>query len=383
MMETKLTRIAEIAKAKPNERFTSLAHLLDKQMLWGCHLELPANKATGMDKVTKEVYEKNLEENLDDLLTRLKRKGYRPQASRRTYIPKDEKSKRPLGIPSYEDKIVQRGMSKILQAIYEQDFMNFSYGFRPGRGQHDALKELDQMMMRNPVHYVVDADIRGFFNHVDHGWLMEFLKHRIADPTLLLYINRFLKAGLIEDGQYEETEEGTPQGGLISPVLANVYLHYALDLWFEKAVKRGCQGYSGMVRYADDFVCCFERKEDAERFYTALVERLGKFGLEIAEEKTKIIRFGRRAEIACKNVGLKKPQTFDFLGFTHYWGKGKAGRHRLMRKTSAKKFRTKVKEFRMWIQANRHMTEEELVTTVRRKLQGHYTTTGCLTTTTV
>lgn len=371
-METKLTRIAEIARAKPKERFTSLAHLLDKQMLWDCHLELPANKATGIDKVTKAAYEQKLEENLDDLLARLKRKGYRPQASRRTYIPKDEKSKRPLGIPSYEDKIVQRGMNRILQAIYEQDFMNFSYGFRPGRGQHDALRELDQVIMGNPVYYVVDADIRGFFNHVDHKWLMEFLKHRIADPTLLLYINRFLKAGIIEDGKYEETVEGTPQGGLISPVLANVYLHYALDLWFEKAVKRRCKGYAGMVRYADDFVCCFERKEDADGFYTTLIERLGKFGLEIAEEKTKIIRFGRRAEIECKNLGLKKPQTFDFLGFTHYWGKGKTGRYRLMRKTSAKKFNTRTKEFKMWMRANRHMTEDDLVITIRRKLNGHY-----------
>lgn len=371
-METKLTRIAEIAKAKPEERFTSLAHLLDKQMLWDSHLELPADKATGIDKVTKAAYEQNLEANLDDLLVRLKRKGYRPQASRRTYIPKDEKSKRPLGIPSYEDKIVQRGMNKVLQAIYEQDFMNFSYGFRPGRGQHDALRELDQMLMRNPVHYVVDADIRGFFNYVDHGWLMKFLAHRIADPTFLLYINRFLKAGVMEDGKFEETAAGTPQGGLVSPILGNVYLHYTLDLWFEKVVKRACKGYAGMVRFADDFVCCFERKEDAEWFYTALIARLGKFRLEIAEEKTKIIRFGRGAEVACKNVGLKKPQTFDFLGFTHYWGKGKSGKYRLMRKTSAKKFKIRVREFKVWIRTNRHMTEDELVNAVRRKLRGHY-----------
>lgn len=371
-METKLARIAEVAKAKKKERFTSLAHLLNKQMLWDCHLELPANKATGVDRVTKLAYEENLESNLDDLLARLKRKGYRPQASRRTYIPKDEKSKRPLGIPAYEDKIVQRGLNKILQAIYEQDFMAFSYGFRPNRGQHDALRKLDNIIMRHPVRYVVDVDIRGFFDHVDHEWLMKFLKERIADPNVLLYINRFLKAGIMEKGEYEPTEEGTPQGGLISPILGNIYLHYALDLWFEVAVKRACKGYAGMVRFADDFVCCFEHQEDADRFYVALVKRLEKFKLGIAEEKTKIIRFGRGAELDCKKLGLRKPHTFDFLGFTHIWGKGKSGKFRLIRKTSAKKFKLRIKEFKQWIRRNRHMTEQELVASVRRKLIGHY-----------
>ena len=372
-MQTKLARIAEIAKAKPKERFTSLAHLLDKQALWSCHMELPADKATGVDGMTKAAYEKDLEANLDDLVERLKRKAYRPQPSRRTYIPKDEKSKRPLGIPAYEDKIVQRGLNQILQAIYEQDFLPFSYGFRPGRGQHDALRELDRIIMGNPVRYVVDADIRGFFNHVDHDWMMEFLKVRIADPTILRYIRRFLKAGIMENGIYEETEEGTPQGGIVSPILANIYLHYTLDLWFEVKVKREmCKGYAGMVRFADDFVCCFEHKEDAERFYPALVERLRKFKLEVAEEKTKIIRFGRGAEVECKSLGLKKPQTFDFLGLTHLWGKGRNGKHRLMRKTSAKKFKTRVKEFNLWAKANRHLPERDFVETVRRKLIGHY-----------
>jgi len=371
-VETKLTRIAEKAKEKTSERFTSLAHVLDKQMLWDCHLELPANKATGIDKVTKAAYEENLEENLDDLLARLKRQGYKPQASRRTYIPKDEKSKRPLGIPSYEDKIVQRGMNQILQAIYEPQFMDFSYGFRPGRGQHDALRALDQILMKQPIRYVVDADIRGFFNHVDHEWMMKFLEHRIADPNFLKLINKFLKAGIVEDGVYEPTEEGTPQGGLISPILSNIYLHYALDLWFDVTVRKQCKGQVGMVRYADDFVCCFEYEEDANRFYAALIERLGKFKLDIAEEKTKIIRFGRNAEIECTKIGLKKPETFDFLGFTHYWGKGKSGKFRLLRKTSPKKFKTKVKEFKAWIRSERHMAEAELVATIRRKLQGHY-----------
>lgn len=371
-METKLARIAEIAKAKPKERFTSLAHLLDKQMLWDSHLEIKPNKATGIDGVSKKSYEENLEENLDDLLARLKRKAYRPQASRRTYIPKDENSVRPLGIPAHEDKIVQRGISKILNAIYEQDFLDFSYGFRPRRGQHDALRAVDHLMMGKPMRYVVDADIKGFFNHMDHEWMMKFLEHRIADPSLLRLIRRFLKAGILEEGVYEATEEGSPQGGVISPILSNVYLHYVLDLWFEKKVKPKSKGQAGMVRFADDFVCCFERKEDAEAFYVALVERLKQFNLEIAEEKTKIIRFGRHVEIECKKVGLKKPDTFDFLGFTHYWGKGRSGKYRLMRKTSLKKFKIKVKEFKMWIRENRHMTEADLVTAIRKKLNGHY-----------
>lgn len=309
-METKLARIAEVAKAKPNERFTSIAHLLNKQMLRDSHLKLPADKATGVDKVTKVVYGEQLEENLDDLIARMKRNAYKPQASRRTYIPKDEKSKRPLGIPSYEDKIVQHGINQILQAIYEQDFMECSFGFRPGRSQHDAIRALDQIIMKEPIRYVVDADIRGFFNHMDHEWMMKFLEHRIADPNLLRLIKKFLKAGIQEDGEFKPTDEGAPQGGLISPILSNIYLHYALDLWFETTVKRECVGRAEMVRYADDFVCCFEQEKDAKRFYEALVMRLNKFGLEMAEEKTKIIRFGRQSEVACKEVGLKKPETF-------------------------------------------------------------------------
>jgi len=373
MMDTALTRIAEVAREKPKERFTSLAHLLNKQSLWDCHLELPADKAAGVDGMTKQQYETNLEANLEHLVERMKRQAYKPQASRRTYIPKDEKSMRPLGIPAYEDKIVQRAMSKVLNAIYEQKFLDVSYGFRPGRGQHMALRALDELLMRQPMRYVVDVDIKGFFNHVDHEWLRKFLEISIADPNFLRLIWRFLKAGVMENGVREETEEGTPQGGLISPILANVYLHYVLDLWFETHVKRRvCKGKAGMVRFADDFVCCFQYEEDAKAFYGELVERLRKFNLSIAEEKTKIIRFGRGAEAECKQASLRKPETFDFLGFRHYWGKGKSGKYRLLRKTSPKKFRNKVKEFKRWARQNRHLPEKEFVDAVRRKLNGHY-----------
>ncbi|MEF3303265.1 group II intron reverse transcriptase/maturase [Paenibacillus sp. GYB003] len=372
-MDTRLPRIAEVAKTRPKERFTSLAHLLDKQMLWDCYPELPADKATGIDEVTKAEYGKNLEANLDELTTRMRRQAYKPQPSRRTYIPKGEKELRPLGIPAFEDKIVQKAMCRIVSAIYEQKFLNNSFGFRPGRNQHQALRELDSIIMRQPIRYVVDADIKGVFNHVDHGWLMKFLEQDIADPNFLRLTRRFLKAGIMENGSFEETDEGTPQGGLISPILANVYLHYVLDLWFETYVKRRlCKGKASMVRFADDFVCCIEREEDARSFYTELVERLKRFNLSIAEEKTKIIRFGRGSESECGREGRRKPGTIDFLGLRHIWGKGKSGRYRLRRKTSPKKLRARVKEFTDWIRRNRHMQEKELVEAIRRKLMGHY-----------
>lgn len=371
-MQTKLARIAEIAKENPKEQFTSLYHLLNEELLTQCHRELDGNKATGVDQVTKAAYEENLELNIKDLVERLKRKSYRPQPVRRTYIPKDEKSKRPLGIPSYEDKIVQLGLNKILQAIYEQDFLNLSYGFRPGRSCHDALKALNRIIEYGKTSYIVDADIRSFFTNVNHGWLMKFLGARIKDPNIRRLIWRFLKAGVMERGTWEPTETGTPQGSLISPILANLYLHYALDLWFEIVVKRVCRGDASMIRYADDYVCCFQYKDDAERFYQALIKRLAKFDLQIAEEKTKILEFGRFAEENRKRKGLGKPKTFDFLGFTHYCSKSSKGKFRVKRKTSGKKFKSKVKAFKEWLKAERHKDVKKLMKTIRAKLIGHY-----------
>lgn len=375
-METKLARIAEIAKEKPKEQFTSLYHLLNKEMLLECHAELDANKATGIDQVTKEEYERNLEENINSLVERLKKKGYKPQPVRRTYIPKDEKSMRPLGILTYEDKIVQQGLNKLLQAIYEQDFVDHSYGFRPSRSCHDALKEVNRIIEKGKISYVVDADIRGFFTNVDHEWLMKFIELRIGDPNIQKLIVKFLKAGIMEKDIYEDTEVGVAQGASISPVLANIYLHYALDLWFQVIVKKSCRGQAEIVRYADDFVCCFQFKEDAERFYDALIKRLAKFNLEIAEEKTKILKFGRFAADNSKRQGLGKPETFDFLGFTHYCSKSIRGKFRVKRKTSKKKFKAKVKAFKLWLRAERHLGTEEIMKTVRKKLIGHYTYYG-------
>jgi len=375
-METKLARIAEIAKAKPKEQFTSLYHLLNREMLFECHAELEANKATGIDQVSKAEYERNLEQNINSLVDRLRNKGYKPQPVRRAYIPKDEKSMRPLGILAYEDKIVQRGLNKLLQAIYEQDFVDHSYGFRPGMNCHDALKEVNCIIEKGKISYVVDADIKGFFTNVDHEWLMKFIELRIGDPNIKKLIVKFLKAGIMEKDIYEDTEAGVAQGSSISPVLANIYLHYALDLWFRVIVKKSCRGQAEIVRYADDFLCCFQLKDDAERFYKALIKRLAKFNLEIAEEKTKILAFGRFAADNSKRQGLGKPETFDFLGFTHYCSNSSNGKFRVKRKTSRKKFKAKVKAFKLWLRAERNLGTEEIMKTVRRKLIGHYTYYG-------
>lgn len=374
MMGTKLARIAEIAKEKPDEKFTSLYHYLNQEMLTQCHKELDGNKAAGVDNVTKEEYQQNLAGNIEDLVERLKRHGYRPQYVRRVYIPKgDGKEKRPLGIPAYEDKIVQMGLNKVLQAIYEQEFLDCSYGFRPGRSQHDALKKLNTHIEDGKTSYIVDADIKGFFNNVNHERMMEFISLRIADPNIKRLIDKFLKAGIMDGETVEPSEKGTPQGSVISPILGNIYLHYVLDLWFEKHVKKESRGEANMVRYADDFVCCFQYKDDAEKFYAEMKERLAKFSLQIAEEKSKIIEFGRFAEERRERSGKGKPDTFDFLGFTHYCSKSKEGKFRVKRKTSKKKFKQKTKAFAKWIASNKDkMKIHEIFEKVKQGLRGHY-----------
>jgi RNA-directed DNA polymerase len=372
-METKLLRIAELTKSNPKMKFTSLAHLLNKQSLAQCHQELPNRKATGINGTTKEQYDENLEENIEELVSRLKSKSYRPVPVRRMYIPKlNSNKKRPLGIPEHEDKIVQKGITKILNTIYENDFLHCSFGFRPKRSCHDALKILNFYIEKRSVNYVVDVDIKGFFDNVDHKWMMEFLKLRIADTNLLRIIGRFLKGGYMEEGKKYKTDNGTPQGGVISPVLANVYLHYVLDLWFEKKVKKQCKGQAYIVRYADDFVCCFQYQSEAQEFFQALRFRLKKFNLEIAEDKTKIIPFGRFAEKYAIQKGNSKPATFDFLGFTHYCGKSKRGKFRMKRKSSRKKIQGKLKESKEWLRKNRNKNIHIIMDRFRRSLIGYY-----------
>lgn len=373
VMETKLTRIAELAKADHDMVFTSLAHLLNEKNLKQCHHELPTGKAKGVKGVTKEDYGFDLDENTRNLVERLKKNAYRPVPVKRTYINKPGTTKkRPLGIPDHEDKIVQRALAKILNTIYENDFLDCSFGFRPNRNCHDALKILNVYIEKRATNYIVDADIKSFFDNVNHEWMMRFLKHRINDPSLLRIIVKFLKGGYMEEGKYFDTDKGTPQGGVISPILANVYLHYALDLWFEEVVRKQCKGQAYMVRYADDFVCCFQYRRDAEAFYSALIKRLEKFSLKIAEDKTKILPFGRFAERNCKRSGQSKPSTFDFLGFTHYCGKSQKGKFRVKRKSSRKKVSAKLKKHKEWLKVHRTMDIKDIMARLTRSLNGYY-----------
>lgn len=372
-METKLIRIAELAEEKPDMKFTSLAHLLNEENLKRCHHELPAGKATGIQRITKEEYGENLDENIAKLVEQMKKKNYKPVPVRRTYIAKaGSDKKRPLGIPEHEDKIVQRGIAKILNAIYEPIFLDSSFGFRPNRNCHDALKILNVYIEKRYTNFIVDVDIKGFFDNVNHEWLMKFLKHRIADPALLGMIARFLKGGYMEEGSFYKTDVGTPQGGIISPILGNVYLHYVLDLWFEKVIRKSCKGQAYMVRYADDFVCCFQSETEASNFYHALIERLKKFNLEIAEDKTKIIPFGKYAEKNSKRKGNGKPKTFDFLGFTHFCSQSEQGWFRVKRKTSRKKIRVKLKECKEWLKMNRTTNIHIVINRLQRSLKGYF-----------
>ena len=369
---TKLQRIAEKARKDPSCKFTSLFHLMNMELLRGCFDGLRKDAASGIDRVTKEEYGKDLEANLTTLVGRLHMMSYIPQPVRRVYIPKlGSRKQRPLGIPALEDKLVQAGFVRILEAVYERDFIDDSYGFRPGCGCHDALRSLSLEVEGGSIHYIVEADIKGFFDNVQHDWMMEFLSHRIADKRVLRYVKRFLIAGVLEDGVIAATEEGTPQGGIISPMLANIYLHYCLDLWFVRSFARTCEGRARLIRYADDFVVCFQRKCDAKRFRAELDGRLGKFGLEVAPEKTKILEFGPLTELKARKRG-GKPETFDFLGLTHFCSRTRDRRRfRMKRITSRKKYRAKMREFKEWVKRSRTLPTPELMKTAVAKLQGH------------
>ena len=372
-MSTKLERIAEIAAKYPNQRLQTLIHHINEDTLKEKHKQMPSNKAPGIDGITKKEYGENLSENIQNLVKRLKDQAYKPQPVRRVYIPKIGSDKmRPLGIPAYEDMLVQGVAAEILNQIYEPEFLDFSYGFRPNRSCHAAIKALNVIIEHRKTNYIVDVDIKGFFDNVNHKWMMKFLEHRIQDKNFLRLITRFLKSGIMEKGKYLENETGTPQGGLISPILANVYLHYVIDLWFEHIVKKNLKGECYIVRYADDFVCCFQYQQEANKFYLALQNRLKKFGLEISKDKTRIIEFGRFAQENRKRRGLGKPETFTFLGFTHYCSLSRKGKFRVKRKTNAVKFRAKVAAIKQWLWKNMHTPTKELIKKLNIKLQGHY-----------
>jgi len=370
---TKLLRIAEKARKEPSFKFTSLYHLMNEELLRECFSRLRKDAAAGIDDMTKEMYAENLETNLSNLLDRLHKMAYIPQPVRRKYIPKPGSDKqRPLGIPCFEDKLVQAGLVRILEAVYEQDFITDSYGFRPARSCHKALRALSDSVEGKPVNHIVEVDIKGFFDNVNQEWLMKFLEHRIGDKRIQRMVKRFLKAGVYEDGSITVSDEGTPQGGVISPLLANIYLHYALDLWFEKVIRPKCTGFARLIRYCDDFVVCFQYELDAVKFRRELGSRLGKFGLEVEPTKTRVVKFGRFAVQNAKAKG-ERPETFDFLGLTHYCGTRRDGKgFRMKRKTARKKFTAKVKAFKDWLKKARTMKTAQLWETAKAKLRGHY-----------
>ncbi|MFH1258284.1 MAG: group II intron reverse transcriptase/maturase [Elusimicrobiota bacterium] len=371
-MSTKLAPLTLRARRDSEYKFITLMNLFTEEYLLECFKELKKNKAPGIDGVEVEEYEADLARNIKDLCARLKAWKYKPKPALRVYIPKSDGTKRGLGIPAVEDKIVQVWAKKILEAIYEVDFCDVSYGFRPKRGCREALKALDKALMTKPVNYVVDMDIRKFFDSIDHEWMMRCLRQRITDTKFLRLMGRFLKAGVMEEGKLIDTEKGTPQGGNLSPILANIYLHYVLDLWFERKVKKKLKGYAQLTRYADDFVVCFEKSEEAEAFSKELVERLKKFGLEIAENKSRRIKFGRRA-LQEAEAKKKKVETFDFLGFTHYCDRTRNGKFKVGRKTTSKRFRQKMKAMNLWLKEIRNRVAlQEWWKTLRQKLVRHY-----------
>lgn len=367
---TRLDRISQRTSSQRDAVFNNLFSLITEELLWEAWFGLKGGKAPGIDGVTLEDYGERLRDNLPDLLQRLHRGSYRPKPSLRKLIPKGNGKTRPLGIASLEDKLVQRAIVLILQRIYEVDFYDTSYGYRPGKSCHEALSVLGGNIATRKVNFVSDADIKGFFDNVCHERLEALLRIRISDPKLLKLICRFLKAGVMIDGRLEAAEEGVPQGASLSPLLANVYLHYVLDQWFEHDVKPRMNGECYLIRFADDFICCFEDYRDAQRYQTVLPKRLGRYSLEVAEDKTKLIRFGRFAREDQPRGGA--PETFDFLGFTHYCGLSRAGKFKLKRKTSGKKLRVKLREMRLWFHHELTTPVGEMWKVLNAKLRGHY-----------
>ncbi len=363
--------VRRAARKDRQARFTALLHHVDVERLRAAYLGLNPRAATGVDGVTWEEYGRDLEGNLLDLHARLHRGAYRAKPSRRTYMPKADGRLRPLGIAALEDKILQRATVEVLNAIYEVDFLGFSYGFRPGRSQHQALDALAVGIERRRVGWVLDVDIRDYFSSLDQSWLVKFLEHRIADKRVLRLVQKWLKAGVIEDGEWSRTEQGTPQGASVSAFLANVYLHYVFDLWAHQWRSRHAHGDVVIVRFADDLVVGFEHRDDAERFQAELCGRLAEFFLELSVEKTRLIEFGRFAAQRRAARGLGKPETFVFLGFTHICAKTRKGRFKLKRVTDSKRMRAKLREVKAELRGRRHLPTPEQGRWLASVLRGH------------
>ncbi len=368
---TSLRAIANKAVQNKTHRFGGLYRLLNQANLRECFFQLRKDAAPGVDGVTFEEYESNLDDNLGSLVQRLMNKSYRARLVRRKYIPKGNGKLRPLGIPALEDKLVQLAVAQILSAIFEADFLPCSYGYRAGRSPHEAVRELTDTLYRGRFEFVYEADIKGFFDHLRHDWLVRMLEQRIHDGAFIRLVRKWLRAGILgEDGRIEHPESGTPQGGIVSPVLANVYLHYVLDLWFERKVRRGNRGQSRLFRYADDFVCCFDYRHEAEAFSQAVKGRLAKFGLELALDKTQTLRFGRN--------GGGHNGRFDFLGFEYRWEQGRKEFAIVKRRTSRKKLRAAVQRFTEWIREHRHQKLRQTMKSVALKHQGHWNYYGII-----
>jgi RNA-directed DNA polymerase len=362
--------VREAAQKDKKLRFTSLLHHLTPELLRASFFDLKKQAAPGVDEQTWRDYAEGFEQRIDDLHERIHRGAYRAKPSKRTYIPKPDGKMRPLGIAALEDKIVQQAARVVLECIYEQDFLGFSYGFRPGRSQHRALDALYMGITKRKVNWIIDADIRGFFDNISHEWLMKFLEHRVADPRMLRLLKKWLRAGVSEDGEWSPTTVGTPQGAVISPFYANVFLHYVLDLWIEDWRKRHAKAEVIIVRYADDFVIGFCAESDARRCLTALRGRLTQFGLELHPEKTRLIEFGRYAAERRSNRGDSPPETFDFLGFTHICGKTRKGDFKIHRISSSKKFRSKLRVLKGKLQRMMHLDLAQVGSWISSVLRG-------------
>src|SRR6266436_379985 len=349
-----LERIRQVARQWKKERFTSLFHHISVELLRVAFFALKRDAAPGVDGLTWQDYEADLDRRIEDLHARVHRGAYRALPSRRQYIPKADGQERPLGIAALEDKIVQHAVVEVFNAIYEEDFLGFSYGFRPGRGQHDALDALAVGITQTPVNWIVDVDVRAFFDTVSHEWLIRFVEHRIADTRMIRLIRKWLKAGVMDDGEWSASEAGTPQGAVVSPTLANIYLHYTFDLWAERWRHHEAHGNVIYVRYADDIVAGFEHESDAVRFLAELRERLEKFALSLHPDKTRLIEFGRHAADDRKKRGLGKPETFNFLGFTHICGRSRGGLFSLHRKTRRDRMRAKLRALKGELKRRMH-----------------------------
>jgi RNA-directed DNA polymerase len=366
-----LGRVREVARRDKDARFTALLHHVGLARLRAAYWVIRPDAAPGVDQVTWTDYGQDLEANLRGLHERVQTGRYRATPSRRVYIPKPDGRVRPLGIAALEDKIVQRAVVEVLNAVYEEDFRGFSYGFRPGRGPHDALDALAVGIMQRRVNWVLDADIRDFFGSLDHGWLRRFVEHRVADKRIWRLIGRWLAAGVIEDGKWSASEQGSPQGASISPLLANIYLHHVFDLWADWWRRWHATGDVVIVRFADDFVVGFQHEQDARRFRAELRQRFARFGLELHPDKTRLIEFGRRAAIDRRRRGQGKPETFDFLGFTHICAWTRSGRFWVRRITIAKRLRTKLAEVKDQLMRRRHRPVPEQGQWLRSVVQGH------------